>query len=1032
MSGALVLAKREAADVENAPEGKVRLFIDEDGQLSAKDENGDVVSPQALIASLEALVATKQNAATAATDAELAGAVATLNVAIALKQDASSAATDIELAGERTAREAADTTVAATADAALPKAGGTMSGPLTLAGDPTTNLQPATKQFVAAQIAALINGAPGALDTLKEIADRLGSDESAVEALTATVAGKLGATSNLSDLVNAGTARSNLGLGTAATKDAGAAGSAGKVLNADDPTTTDARAPKAHTHPSTDVTGLGTSALAAIGAAGEVGKVLAADDPTLANLSSAVINPKSYGAKGDGVQLSDAAMTKGSAVLESAQVFTAKDVGKEIEVEGAGPGSGLPLVTTIASVAGGKATLSRAAESTVAAKKAIFASDDTKAIQKAIDAANATFLLTGTPQVVRFPNGSFLLSYAQGTTQGTQECCLIEKSGVVLDGSRGSYLFTMAPVATIVTKEATTPMTAEALEVASTQGFSETNKKLTLSLANFGNIGPAWSAKSATSFTITQTGVHPIPVGTIVVQNRNRCMIATPKESIAEQWKILGLRLDGHTVSAVAGGFAEENQHCIEVWGATQFEIANNEVKRFAGKGVFVEGDGTTLSYFGVHHNEIHHCYGNAIRVSVPASNWSVDKNYIHDSAREELGGVETIIMSTSLNVKRGTIENNIIENWGVVDVSGTEIKCHNNINRVGMKSVPGIRIMTIDKSSVLGNTIDMSQMTEEGAQAIINEGTITDSVIDDNILIGANNSAVPIVQLQFTCENTSFNNNKCKATVANQGVKWTGTLTDCQMNDNNITLLGGTATVLFKSTRGSFDGNVVSGGRTTVEGAKIPIKGNSLFAFEGKATEALRVIAPGCPITGNSLTGAAGNSGVLRLSNAAKDCTVNGNVIEATETNAAWIAEESECDRNLIEGNHLIAGSTGHSIIVNGPSSRARRNHGFDGANYLSRRALAISATIKNVDELIAVTSTSAERVMTLPEAAKVPPGAYITVKDESGGAATKNIKVVPKTPASEKIDGAEVQTINANYGKLVVYSNGVNWFTV
>lgn len=46
------------------------------------------------------------------------------------------------------------------------------------------------------------------------------------------------------------------GAGTAASKDAGAAGEAGKVLNADDPTTSDARTPKAHTHPQEDVTGL--------------------------------------------------------------------------------------------------------------------------------------------------------------------------------------------------------------------------------------------------------------------------------------------------------------------------------------------------------------------------------------------------------------------------------------------------------------------------------------------------------------------------------------------------------------------------------------------------------------------------------------------------------------------------------------------------------------------------------------------------------------------------------------------------------
>jgi hypothetical protein len=212
----LGLRKRARSSIPTPAADSVNLTVDEDGLLVFKKEDGSIVAPEALVRELAEAVEDS------ATGADLDDVVASMTSAIAVKQDSATAATDTELEAEASARVAADAL-------ALPKAGGIMTGPLTLAADPTNNLHAATKQFVAAQLAALINGAPGTLDTLKEIADRLGADETVAEALAATVAGKLGAAANLSDLANAGTARANLGLGTAAVKAEGAFDAAGQA-----------------------------------------------------------------------------------------------------------------------------------------------------------------------------------------------------------------------------------------------------------------------------------------------------------------------------------------------------------------------------------------------------------------------------------------------------------------------------------------------------------------------------------------------------------------------------------------------------------------------------------------------------------------------------------------------------------------------------------------------------------------------------------------------------------------------------------
>jgi len=108
------------------------------------------------------------------------------------------------------------TALDAKAPLASPALTGSPTAPTATAGTNTTQI--ATTAFVAAAIGALIDAAPGAMDTLNELAAALGDDPSFATTVTNALAGKLSAASNLSDLPNKATSRSNLGLGSMATQ----------------------------------------------------------------------------------------------------------------------------------------------------------------------------------------------------------------------------------------------------------------------------------------------------------------------------------------------------------------------------------------------------------------------------------------------------------------------------------------------------------------------------------------------------------------------------------------------------------------------------------------------------------------------------------------------------------------------------------------------------------------------------------------------------------------------------------------------
>jgi hypothetical protein len=139
-------------------------------------------------------------------------------------------------------------------------------------------------------------------------------------------------------------------------------------------------------------------------------------------------NVLAYGAKGDAQRVGDGAIKSGQVTLTSASGrFAASDVGKTISVYGAGA-SGVPLNTTIAGFTNSTTiTLTASASTTVSGEDVAWGTDDTAAIQAAIN--------SGTPAALPAAK-AFLVTASLNVGNGSQSAVsTLQGLGIVGLGS---------------------------------------------------------------------------------------------------------------------------------------------------------------------------------------------------------------------------------------------------------------------------------------------------------------------------------------------------------------------------------------------------------------------------------------------------------------------------------------------------------------------------------------------------------------------------------------------------------------------
>lgn len=203
-----------------------------------------------------------------------------------------------------------------------------------------------------------------------------------------------------------------------------------------------------------------------------------------------------------------------------------------------------------------------------------------------------------------------------------------------------------------------------------------------------------------------------------------------------------------------------------------------------------------------------------------------------------------------------------------------------------------------------------------------------------------------------------------------------------------------------------------------------------SVAGRTGAVTLAVADVAGAAPLASPALTGTPTAPNAAAGTNSAQVAT--------TSFVAASFVPYSYASANYATAaNATLTGTpTAPTASQNDSSTRLATTGYADraaNAGNLTRRQVAdAAATVLASDRVVAVTALTAARILTLPAASAFPPGATLTVVDESGACSAASTITVARASASDAVNGGAAVVIASPYGYLALESNGFNKWTL